>query len=124
MELIDIEVLQKIHYFSTQWLKFLFYFMCEESKTKLFLVSYLQILEQNLTWSPELTAKNTRSLRKPKAETIQTSSRKKGGTEAMTWLWTFKFLKLQLRLLSNATAQRQVEKVLGRFGIAVCIYQF
>lgn len=52
--------------------------MYEESKTKLFLVSYLQIWEQNLTRSPELTAENTHFLRKRKAETIQTSGRKKG----------------------------------------------
>lgn len=123
MELMNIEVLQKIHRFSAQWLKFLLYFMYEESKTKFFLVSYLQIWEQNLTRSLELTAENAHFLRKPKAETIQTSGRKKGGNETVTWFWTFNFLKLQLRLLSNATAQRQVEKVLGRFGMAVCIYQ-
>ena len=96
MELMDIKVLEKIHHFSTQWLQFLFYFMCEESKAKVFLVSHLQIWEQNLTRSPELTAKNTRFLRKWKAETIWTSGRKKERTEAMTGLWTFRSLKCNL----------------------------
>jgi len=31
---------------------------------------------------------------------------------------------MQLMLLSNAAAQRQVEKVLGSFGMAVCVYRF
>lgn len=75
----DIEVLWKIPHHSTQWLKFLLCLAFLTCKIKFFSASYLQNRERNLTPSPELPAKNMHFLRKPEAETIQTSGRMERG---------------------------------------------
>lgn len=94
--------------------------MYEESKTKF--STDLGREHNSFPWAS--CWKHILPKKRPKAETIQISGRKKEGTETLDMTLNFQALKLQLRLLSNTTAQRQVGNLLGRLGVAVCIYQF